>query len=75
MARRKLKNRTIRSLLKLASGASYGVSLPRDEIVDLGWKAKQKLVIKRYGDGFLIRDWKPGGKIKDTLPAGRKVKR
>jgi len=64
MARRKLKNRSIRSLLKLAGGTSYGISLPREEIADLGWRAKQKLVITRYGSGFLIRDWKPGKKVK-----------
>jgi len=60
MARRKLKYRHIRSLLKLAGGRGYGISLPREEFRELGWKAKQKLVVKRYGKGLLIRDWEPG---------------
>jgi len=64
MARRKLKNRYIRGLQKLGGGTSYGVTLPIEEVSDLGWKAKQKLVIKRYGNGFLIRDWEPGKKDK-----------
>lgn len=64
MARRKLKNKHIRSLLKLAGGTSYGISLPKEEIIELGWRAKQKLVVTRYGKGILIRDWEPGGKIK-----------
>ncbi len=62
MSRRKVKNRNVRSLLRLAGGTSYGVSLPMEDVAELGWKAKQKLVVKRYGKGFLIRDWEPGKK-------------
>ncbi len=56
MSRRKVKNKNVRSLLRLTGGTSYGVSLPMEDIAELGWKAKQKLVVKRYGKGFLIRD-------------------
>ena len=59
MSRRKLTKNHIRTLLKLGGGASYGISLPMEEVRDLGWKAKQNLVVARYGDGLLIRDWKP----------------
>ncbi len=62
MSRRKVKDKHVRSLLKLAGGTSYGVSLPMEDIAELGWRAKQKLVVKRYGKGFLIRDWEPGGR-------------
>ena len=62
MTRRKLMHRNVRKLLKLAGGTSYGVSLPLEDIEELGWKAKQKLVVQRYGDGFIIRDWKPEDK-------------
>ncbi len=64
MARRKLSKRHIRNLLKLGGGTSYGISLPKEEIEDLGWRAKQKLTVMRYGKGLLIRDWEPGGKNK-----------
>ena len=57
MTRRKLKDRHIRSLLKLGGGSSYGISLPKEIIYDLGWRSKQKLVVKRYGNGIIIRDW------------------
>ncbi len=57
MARRKLTKRHIRSLLKLGGGSSYGISLPREEVEAFGWKAKQKLVVEKYGNGLLIRDW------------------
>lgn len=62
MSRRRVKYKNVRSLLRLAGGTSYGVSLPMDDVEELGWKAKQKLVVKRYGNGFLIRDWEPEGK-------------
>jgi hypothetical protein len=58
MARRKLSKRHIRSLLKLGGGSSYGISLPREEVEAFGWRAKQKLVVEKYGNGLLIRDWK-----------------
>ncbi len=62
MARRKLSKKQIRTLQKLGGGASYAVTLPMDEIDELGWKAKQKLEVIRYGDGFLVRDWKSKSK-------------
>jgi len=58
MGRRKIENRNIRNLQKTAGGSTYIVSLPIEVIRELKWKVKQKLVVKRYGDGFLIKDWK-----------------
>jgi hypothetical protein len=46
--------------LKLGGGSSYGISLPREEVEEFGWKAKQKLVVEKYGNGLIIRDWKEG---------------
>jgi hypothetical protein len=59
MGRRKIEERNIRNLQKTAGGSTYIVSLPIEVIRELGWKAKQKLVVKKYGDGILIKDWKP----------------
>ena len=59
MGRRKIEDRNIRNLQKTAGGSTYIVSLPIEVIRELGWKAKQKLVVKKYGDGILIKDWKP----------------
>ena len=57
MARRKIEDHNIRSLTKLAGGSSYAVTLPIDIIRELGWKSKQKLVVKKYGNGIIIQDW------------------
>ena len=58
MGRRTIENRSIRNLQKTAGGSTYIVSLPIEVIRELKWKVKQKLVVKRYGDGILIKDWK-----------------
>ncbi|MCH7515227.1 MAG: AbrB/MazE/SpoVT family DNA-binding domain-containing protein [Bacteroidetes bacterium] len=59
MGRRTIENRNIRNLQKTAGGSTYIVSLPIEIIRELKWRRKQKLVVKRYGDGILIKDWKP----------------
>ncbi len=57
MARRKFENENIRNLTRGSGGTSYSVILPINMVRELGWKAKQKLEAKRYGDGILITDW------------------
>ena len=57
MSRRKIDERNIRSLTKLAGGTSYGVTLPMEFIRKLGWRAKQKLEVKLHQDRIIIRDW------------------
>jgi antitoxin component of MazEF toxin-antitoxin module len=59
MTRRKSGEDTIRTLRKISGGTSYGVTIPKDYIRKLNWKAKQKLEIKLYTDRIIIRDWKP----------------
>lgn len=58
MTRRKIDERNIRSLTKVAGGSSYGITLPMEYIRKLGWRAKQKLEVKLYQDRIIIRDWK-----------------
>ena len=60
MSRRKIEDRNIRSLTKLAGGSSYAVTIPIEIIRELGWQSKQKLEVKKYGNGVIIRDWEPG---------------
>lgn len=57
MPRRIFEEEHIRSLVKAASGASYTVTLPKHLIRELGWKARQKLEVTKFGDGILIKDW------------------
>ena len=58
MARRNIEERHIRSLNKTGGGKSYIITIPIEHIRKLGWRSKQKLTVKRYGDGILIQDWK-----------------
>ncbi|HDR88907.1 MAG TPA: AbrB/MazE/SpoVT family DNA-binding domain-containing protein [Bacteroidetes bacterium] len=58
----KIEKQQIRKLTKVAGGSSYAVVIPREFIEKLGWKARQKLDIKLYGDRIIIRDWEPGTK-------------
>jgi hypothetical protein len=58
MGRRKIGEEHIRSLTRGSGGSSYSLILPMDLVKELGWKSKQKLVVKRYGDGLIIKDWK-----------------
>jgi len=32
--------------------------LPRKLVMELGWKEKQKVTVKRVRGGLLIKDWK-----------------
>jgi len=37
---------------------SLAVVLPADLVRELGWKEKQKVVVKKRGKGFIVVDWK-----------------
>ncbi len=34
------------------------VTLPIELVRELGWREKQKVVVKKRGSGLLIEDWK-----------------
>ena len=57
MLRNKLRNnmKHTRKLTKLGK-RSLGVVLPAEEVRTLGWKARQKLIVKRVPRGFMILD-------------------
>jgi bifunctional DNA-binding transcriptional regulator/antitoxin component of YhaV-PrlF toxin-antitoxin module len=59
MALRKIEERKVRSLTKIAGGSSYAVTIPIEYIRTLKWRGKQKLEVKLYQDRVIIRDWKP----------------
>jgi bifunctional DNA-binding transcriptional regulator/antitoxin component of YhaV-PrlF toxin-antitoxin module len=58
MTRRRIEQRNIRSLTKVAKGSSYSVTIPIEYIRKLKWREKQKLEVKSYQDRIIIRDWK-----------------
>lgn len=57
MARRKLSENNIRKLTKSGNG-SIGLTLPIEAVRELGWKEKQKVVVKRIKGGLVIRDYR-----------------
>lgn len=57
MSLQKMINKNVRKIAKLG-GKSLAVTLPRELVVELGWKEKQKVTVKRVRGGLLIKDWK-----------------
>ncbi len=57
MTTRKREEKNIRKLTKIGK-QSVGVTLPIEDVRKLGWRKKQKLVVKRIRGGFEIRDWR-----------------
>ena len=52
-----MENKEIRKLTRIGK-RSIGLTLPIGEVRDLGWREKQKVVVKRVKGGLLIKDWK-----------------
>ena len=53
----KMKNQNMRKITKVG-GKSLAVTLPKELVANLGWKEKQKVIVKRVRGGLLIKDWK-----------------
>jgi bifunctional DNA-binding transcriptional regulator/antitoxin component of YhaV-PrlF toxin-antitoxin module len=53
----KLKNKNIRKLLKIGK-TSLATTLPKEMTDALGWREKQKVVVKRTRGGLIIKDWR-----------------
>jgi bifunctional DNA-binding transcriptional regulator/antitoxin component of YhaV-PrlF toxin-antitoxin module len=37
---------------------SYYINIPKDIMRELGWRERQKLVVRRTGKRLVIEDWK-----------------
>ena len=57
MSRRKLENKNIRKLARIGN-KSIGLTLPIHIVLELKWREKQKVVVKKQGKNILITDWK-----------------
>ncbi len=57
MSVRKAEEKNIRKLAKMGK-KSIGLTLPIEIIRELGWREKQKIVVKRVRGGIMIKDWK-----------------
>jgi DNA primase len=64
MARRKLEERNVRSLFKLAGGKSYALTLPIEVVRDWGWQNRQKLqlTIDEKKKRIIVEDWSKSSK-------------
>jgi hypothetical protein len=57
MTTRKAEDKNIRKLCRIGK-QSIGLTLPVEMVRELGWKAKQKVVVKRIHGGVEIKDWR-----------------
>lgn len=57
MEKKTTEDKSVRKLTKVG-GKSIGLTLPIELVRELGWREKQKVVVKRIRGGFEIRDWK-----------------
>lgn len=58
MSRQKVGEHGVRKLTRTGRGASMSLTLPIEYIRALGWRDKQKVVVKKQGSKLVIEDWK-----------------
>lgn len=58
MARRSLEERNIRKLTRTGGGKSISLTLPIELVRELGWRDRQKVVVRKSGKKLIIEDWK-----------------
>jgi len=58
--KRRIENRNIRKITKVASGQSYSITLPIDVIRRWKWRERQKVVLTMNEEekSITIRDWR-----------------
>jgi hypothetical protein len=57
MANKKTNETNIRKLTKIGK-QSIGLTLPIELVRNLGWRERQKVVVKKIRGGIVIRDWR-----------------
>jgi ribosomal protein L15E len=57
MPNKTTEERNMRKLTKLG-GKSIGLTLPIELVRELGWREKQRVVVKRVRGGVMVKDWK-----------------
>ena len=53
---RKTSEKNIRQLVRLGK-TSLSVTIPREIILQLGWRENQKVIVKKSGKSIVIKDW------------------
>jgi len=67
MVNRRKVDKSTRKLTKVG-GHSIAVTIPIELIRELGWRERQKVTVKKRGNGLLITDW--GGRCIDATGFG-----
>jgi len=62
MANKKYSKRNVRKITR--SGSSLNITLPVEFLAKLGWREKQRVVVKEERGKIVISDWKPKRKSK-----------
>jgi bifunctional DNA-binding transcriptional regulator/antitoxin component of YhaV-PrlF toxin-antitoxin module len=55
---RKLAEKNVRKLTRLGK-SSLAITLPKEILARLGWREKQKVAVRKRGNGIFIADWTP----------------
>ncbi|MDO9231473.1 MAG: hypothetical protein Q7U36_03305 [bacterium] len=59
MSMRKIEEKNVRKLTRMGrEGSSLGMTIPKELIGELGWRERQKVVVKKVGKNLVISDWK-----------------
>jgi antitoxin component of MazEF toxin-antitoxin module len=59
MSTRKLEEKNIRKLTRMGrQGSSLGMTIPKELVQELGWRERQKVVVKKVGERLIVEDWK-----------------
>ncbi|MDO9230958.1 MAG: AbrB/MazE/SpoVT family DNA-binding domain-containing protein [bacterium] len=59
MPTRKIEEKNVRKLTRMGrAGSSLGMTIPKEIVQELGWRERQKVVVKKLGNKLIIEDWK-----------------
>ncbi len=59
MPTRKVDEKNVRKLTRMGrEGSSLGMTIPKELVQELGWRERQKVVVKKVGKNLVISDWK-----------------
>ncbi len=54
---RKLAEKNVRKLTRLGK-SSLAITIPKEFLTSLGWREKQRVVLKKRGQAIIVEDWK-----------------
>lgn len=59
MPTRKIEEKNVRKLTRMGrAGSSLGMTIPKELAQELGWRERQRVVVKKVGKNLVISDWK-----------------